>query len=86
MNISSYIDVILEKVCKRLGVEIPDYSEECDPTKDSSIYEWTLSEDHVKMLDKQFKEHQKQHREKSSFKYKPEVVKDKCIKKRKRSE
>lgn len=84
MNISSYIDVILEKVCKRLGVEIADYSEESDPTKNSNISEWTLPEKYVKLLDKQFKEHQKKHREKSSFK--PLIVKDKCIKKRKRSE
>ncbi|KAH8402539.1 hypothetical protein KR222_008596, partial [Zaprionus bogoriensis] len=70
LNISSYIDVILEKVCKRLGVEIPEYSMECDPTKNSNISEWTLPEECVKNVDKQFKECQKRNRENGALKHK----------------
>ncbi|KAH8378260.1 hypothetical protein KR093_010450, partial [Drosophila rubida] len=57
--VSSYIDEILTKVCKRLGVEIPEYSEEMDPTKSINISEWTLSQDIVKELDKEFKQYKK---------------------------
>ncbi|KAH8397627.1 hypothetical protein KR215_007857, partial [Drosophila sulfurigaster] len=57
--ISSYIDEILTKVCKRLGIEIPEYSIEVDPTKKSNISEWTLPQENVKELDKQFKQYQK---------------------------
>ncbi|XP_034472252.1 NAD-dependent protein deacetylase Sirt6 [Drosophila innubila] len=82
--ISSYIDEILTKVCKRLGIEIPEYSEESDPTKQSDSSEWTLSQEYVKGLDKQFKDFQKS-KSKSREKFIP-LIKEKILKKRKRSE
>ncbi|XP_017858777.1 PREDICTED: NAD-dependent protein deacetylase Sirt6 [Drosophila arizonae] len=82
LNISSYIDIILEKVCKRLGVEIPEYSEDCDPTKNDNISEWTLPQEYVKELDKQFKEYQKTFAKSN----KNTLINKKLIKKRKRSE
>jgi len=82
--ISSYIDEILTKICKRLGIEIPEYSEESDPTKQSDISEWTLSQEYVKALDKQFKDFQKS-KLKSREKCIP-LIKEKILKKRKRSE
>lgn len=82
LNISSYIDNILEKVCKRLGVEIPEYSEDCDPTKNDKISEWTLPQEYVKELDKQFKEYQKTIAKSN----KNTLINKKLIKKRKRSE
>ncbi|EDV98976.1 NAD-dependent protein deacetylase Sirt6 [Drosophila grimshawi] len=88
LGISSYIDDILTKVCKRLGIEIPDYSDESDPTKHSNIAEWTLPQEYVKALDKLFKEHQKitaKKRENSSLKCK-HLIDEKSIKKRKCSE
>ncbi|ALC39277.1 Sirt6, partial [Drosophila busckii] len=69
--ISSYIDNILSEVCKRLGVEIPEYSPQADPTKHSNISEWTLPQDNVKALDKQFKEFQKVLKSRPGGKFKP---------------
>ncbi|KAH8306736.1 hypothetical protein KR044_011619, partial [Drosophila immigrans] len=57
--ISSYIDDILTKVCKRLGVEIPEYTAEMDPTKKTNILEWTLPQKNVKEIENKFKQFQK---------------------------
>lgn len=65
-----------------MGVEIPEYSEDCDPTKNDSISEWTLPQEYVKELDKQFKEHQKTFAKSN----KNTFINKKLIKKRKRSE
>ncbi|XP_030384354.1 NAD-dependent protein deacetylase Sirt6 isoform X2 [Scaptodrosophila lebanonensis] len=56
--ISTYTDQILSKLCKLIGVEIPKYSEACDPTKCFTYLEWALSQDCIKSLEKTFKEHQ----------------------------
>lgn len=88
LSISSYIDDILTKVCKRLGIEIPEYTEEYDPTKHSNVSEWTLPQEYVKEMDKQFKEHQKssaKNRNTGSTQCEP-LLKGKMIKKRKKSE
>ncbi|KAH8383249.1 hypothetical protein KR009_007574 [Drosophila setifemur] len=58
--ICSYVDVVLSKVCKLLGVEIPDYSESTDPTKQSSPSEWTIVTDNVNTFHKQYKTHVKE--------------------------
>ncbi|XP_058839188.1 NAD-dependent protein deacetylase Sirt6-like [Topomyia yanbarensis] len=53
--ISTYVDTVIEKVAKRLGVEIPPYTEEHDPTKDNPCsLEWTIPSEDVKALDKQY--------------------------------
>lgn len=55
LKISTYVDVIIEKVAKRLGVEIPSYTKEMDPTKASPCsLEWTIPSEEVKLLDKQY--------------------------------
>lgn len=54
--ISTYVDTIMEKVLKRLGIEIPEYSEENDPTKQEICnLEWSIPESLVKNIDEQHK-------------------------------
>ncbi|XP_016925815.3 NAD-dependent protein deacetylase Sirt6 [Drosophila suzukii] len=57
--ISSYVDVVLSKVCKLLGVEIPEYSESSDPTKQSETIEWTIPANNVNTLSKQYRNYVK---------------------------
>ncbi|XP_004518845.1 NAD-dependent protein deacetylase Sirt6 [Ceratitis capitata] len=54
--ISTYVDDILEKVCKRLGVEIPMYDSSEDPTRiqNAHNYEWTIPVQAVKELEMEF--------------------------------
>lgn len=55
--ISTYVDDILEKVLKRLGVELPDYSTESDPTKQRFCeLEWTIPSDILKKIEKMYNE------------------------------
>lgn len=49
--ISTYVDDVMEKVAKRLGVEIPEYSTEMDPTKVQFCEtEWTIPNKWVKEI------------------------------------
>lgn len=55
--ISSYVDIVMEKVLKRLGVELPEYSQENDPTKQLPCeLEWTIPPRLVKEIDDQHKQ------------------------------
>lgn len=55
--ISTYVDTIMEKVMKRLGLEIPEYSEENDPIKRTPCeMEWTIPIKLVKNIDEQHKQ------------------------------
>ncbi|XP_028141135.1 NAD-dependent protein deacetylase Sirt6 [Diabrotica virgifera virgifera] len=43
--INSYVDDVISRIMKKLGLEIPDYSTEVDPTKNqlpSSVIEWNI--------------------------------------------
>jgi mono-ADP-ribosyltransferase sirtuin 6 len=55
--IHSYVDDVMEKVLKRLGIEdIPEYDEAQDPTKTSVDGSWTIDQATVKKLEKLYKE------------------------------
>lgn len=55
--ISTYVDTIMEKVLKRLGVELPDYTLDKDPTKVKFCeLEWTIPAEVIKDTDKQLNE------------------------------
>lgn len=55
--ISTYVDTIMEKVCKRLGIELPKYSEANDPTKQiNCTMEWTIMPKQLKEIDIKYKE------------------------------
>ncbi|XP_055326948.1 NAD-dependent protein deacetylase Sirt6 isoform X2 [Sitodiplosis mosellana] len=55
--ISTYVDTVMEKVLKRLGVELPEYSGENDPTKRLPCdTEWTIAPKLVKEIDDQHKQ------------------------------
>ena len=65
MIISTYVDDILTKVCKRLGIEIDEYSTENDPTKIPNVeVEWTIPQDLVKDTDKLYGQKLKEHTKK----------------------
>ncbi|XP_013115719.2 NAD-dependent protein deacetylase Sirt6 [Stomoxys calcitrans] len=59
--IHTYVDDILSKVCKRLGLEIPAYNSKEDPTKPSTEgnQEWTIQPKAIKELEKQYNAKQK---------------------------
>lgn len=51
--INSYVDIVIAKVMKRLGVEIPEYTAEIDPTKAAELdLEWTIPTEQVKEVEK----------------------------------
>lgn len=54
--INSYVDLVMEKLCKRLGIEIPAYNKADDPTKSAdvgdAIQEWTIPGEQVKEVEK----------------------------------
>ncbi|KFB40804.1 AGAP001458-PA-like protein [Anopheles sinensis] len=53
MIISSYVDLVMEKVVKRLGVEIPAYQAADDPTKSIPYsVRWNIPDSVVKTMDK----------------------------------
>lgn len=53
--ISTYVDTILEKLCKFVGVEIPEHCPEEDPTKKAPCdLEWTIPGEQVKLLEKEY--------------------------------
>lgn len=55
--ISTYVDTIMEKVLKRLGVELPAYSEADDPTKQPICdLEWSIPIKLVKEIDDKHKQ------------------------------
>lgn len=62
--VSTYVDTVLEKVCKSLGVEILEYTEEDDPTKQGLFdQEWTIQTEWVKDVEKQYTAKLKAYRE-----------------------
>lgn len=53
--INYYVDEVLERVMKLLGIEIPAYSENDNPTKiTSAVVDWTVNRDDLKALEKVF--------------------------------
>lgn len=53
--IPMYVDKIMEKICKFLGVEIPEYTTDSDPTKMvPCTSEWTIPANRVQTLEKQY--------------------------------
>lgn len=57
LKISTYVDVIMEKVLKRLGVELPEYSEAMDPTKQNDCnVDWNIYPEQLKEIDEQQKQ------------------------------
>lgn len=47
--INAYVDVVLVKVMKKLGLEIPEYSNEIDPTKrlEDTVLDWTIKKEDI---------------------------------------
>lgn len=55
--IHSYVDDVMEKVIKRLGIEeIPEYNEADDPTRNCENGSWNIDSAVIKNLDKTYKE------------------------------
>lgn len=65
--ISTYVDAVMEKVAKRLGVEIPEYSKETDPTKVPLCEtEWTIPNEWVKEISAALSEKTKEAKKRKS--------------------
>lgn len=65
LKISMYVDDIMTKVIKRLGIELPEYTEDIDPTKQPNIeMEWTIPPEQVKEMDKIYAAKVKEHSKK----------------------
>ncbi|KAH8267302.1 hypothetical protein KR018_005195 [Drosophila ironensis] len=58
--VCGYVDEVLAKICKLLGVEIPDYSEANDPTKQPHPAEWTIGMESVNSFHREYKKRVKE--------------------------
>lgn len=68
--ISSYVDVIMENVMKKLGLEIPSYSVDDDPTKKKDVdLDWTIQQERVKELEKVYNAKVKGTKKRKAFTY-----------------
>lgn len=77
--IHSYVDDVMERVLKRLGIEqIPDYDEKEDPTRNTDEQTWNYEPGVVKEIEKVFKE--KTSRKKNKSEVKLDEVEKKKIK------
>lgn len=73
--ISSYVDVVMEKVMKRLGVEIPNYSGDEDPTKKTDgDADWTIQQERVKELEKVYSAKVKGTKKRKAFTYSWDMI------------
>lgn len=75
--ISSYVDVVMEKVMKRLGIEIPSYSVDNDPTKrtdDGVDVDWTIQQERVKELEKVYSAKVKGTKKRKAFTYSWDMI------------
>uniref|UniRef100_T1GWS4 protein acetyllysine N-acetyltransferase n=1 Tax=Megaselia scalaris TaxID=36166 RepID=T1GWS4_MEGSC len=52
--ISTYVDDILSKICKKLGIEIPEYDIKSDPTKNEEDADWNICPEKVKAMEKKY--------------------------------
>ncbi|VEN49830.1 unnamed protein product, partial [Callosobruchus maculatus] len=67
--INTFVDDVLEKVCKRLGLEIPEYNPELDPTKNQctdAIIEWNIYKDELRSARKQYEKLNREYRKKKA--------------------
>lgn len=73
--ISSYVDVVMEKIMKRLGIEIPSYSADEDPTKktDCDVH-WTIQQERVKELEKVYSAKVKGTKKRKAFTYSWDMI------------
>lgn len=79
LKISAYVDIIMEKVLKRLGVELPAYCETFDPTKQTVCeIDWNIYPSQIKEIDdrqKQMVKDAKKHKNVSSLDADTEISK-----------
>lgn len=48
------MDDVLSKVCKKLGIEIPEYDIKSDPTKNEEDADWNICPEKVKAMEKKY--------------------------------
>ncbi|CAH1980695.1 unnamed protein product [Acanthoscelides obtectus] len=67
--INTFVDDVLVKVCKRLGLEIPEYNPEIDPTKyqspDTTI-EWNILKDELLTAKRRYEKLNREYRKKKA--------------------
>lgn len=78
MLINTYVDDVLTKVMKKLGLEIPEYSFDIDPTKraEDSVLDWTIRKEDINEVKQLYNIYCKKHRKRKSV-----DKKDGCLKK-----
>lgn len=66
----------MEKVMKRLGIEIPTYSVDDDPTKktDGNDIDWTIQQERVKELEKVYSAKVKGTKKRKAFTYSWDMI------------
>lgn len=86
--IHSYVDDVIEKVLKRLGIEeIPDYSPDDDPTNKSDLsVGWNFKKEEIKEIEKIYKEKTSRKHKSNRVTDEDETVERKKIKKKKNDE
>lgn len=68
----------MEKVLKRLGVELPPYNKENDPTKQIICdLEWTIPSDWIKQMEKLYSNKLKAEKRKKSNQFVDDFLNDK---------
>lgn len=68
MLINTYVDDVLIKVMKRLGLEIPEYSNDIDPTKraEDVVLDWTIRKEDISEVKQLYNMYCKKHRKRKS--------------------
>lgn len=62
--INTYVDNVLTKVMKKLGLEIPEYSHDIDPTKrlEDTVLDWTIKKEDIVEVKNLYNMYCKKHR------------------------
>lgn len=67
--INGYVDDVLVKVMKKMGLEIPDYSNNIDPTRceEDIVLDWTIRKENITEIKQLYNMYCKNHRKRKSI-------------------
>lgn len=62
--INTYVDEAMKKVMKKLGLEIPEYSADADPTKrlEDTVLDWTIRREDISEVKSSYNLYCKKHK------------------------
>lgn len=61
------MDDVLVKVMKKLGLEIPEYSNDIDPTKSAGVVDWTIKKEDIREIKQLYNIYCKKQRKRKSI-------------------